>query len=42
MSLLDKIKRGWNAFTGRDPTELYDASMSTYGGYSQRPDLLPV
>ena len=38
MSLLDKIKRGWNAFAGRDPTELYNASMSTYGGYSQRPD----
>ena len=38
MSLIDKIKRGFNAFMGRDPTELYDTSMSTYGGYSQRPD----
>ena len=37
MSLLDKIKRGWNAFTGRDPTELY-APTSTSFGYSQRPD----
>ena len=37
LSLLDKIKRGWNAFTGRDPTELY-APTSTSFGYSQRPD----
>lgn len=37
MSLLDKIKRGWNAFTGRDPTELY-APTSVSFGYSDRPD----
>lgn len=38
MSLIDKIKRGWNAFTGRDPTSLYEPSLTSYGGYSQRPD----
>ena len=38
MSLMDKIKRGWNAFTGRDPTSLYEPSMMAYGGYSNRPD----
>lgn len=39
MSLLDKIKRGWNAFTGRDPTELYSSPVSPAAfGYSQRPD----
>ena len=38
MSLLDKIKRGWSAFTGRDPTELYSSQGSATFGYSQRPD----
>lgn len=38
MSLIDKIKRGWNAFTGRDPTSLYEPSFTSYGGYSNRPD----
>lgn len=38
MSLIDKIKRGWNAFTGRDPTSLYEPSWNTFGGYSNRPD----
>lgn len=38
MSLLDKIKRGWNAFTGRDPTEYEGPYYGAYGGYSMRPD----
>ena len=38
MSLLEKIKRGWSAFTGRDPTELYSAPGPAAFGYSQRPD----
>ena len=38
MSLIDKIKRGYNAFKGRDPTELYSPSWNTFGGYSNRPD----
>lgn len=38
MSLIDKIKRGYNAFKGRDPTDLYEPSWNTFGGYSQRPD----
>lgn len=38
MSLLDKIKRGWNAFT-RAPTEESNNSYAAYGGgYSMRPD----
>lgn len=38
MSLLDKIKRGWNAFVGRDPTDLYSSSSPLGFGYTQRPD----
>lgn len=38
MSLLEKIKRGWSAFTGRDPTELYSSPGPATFGYSQRPD----
>lgn len=38
MSLLEKLKRGWNAFTGRDPTELYSAPGPAAFGSSMRPD----
>ena len=40
MSLIEKLKRGWNAFTGRDPTDEYEGKSfgGFFGGYSQRPD----
>ena len=34
MGLLDRIKSGWNAFMGRDPTTNYQTGT----GYSRRPD----
>lgn len=39
MSLIEKLKRGFNAFMGRDPTEYYEGtSYGGFGGYSMRPD----
>ncbi len=40
MSILDRLRKGWNAFTSRDPTEEYITKRSPYGigSYSYRPD----
>lgn len=39
MGFIQRVKSGWNAFLGRDPTELFSSNIVEYGGgHYLRPD----
>ena len=37
-SLASRVRSGWNAFLGRDPTKERELTNNMYYGYSSRPD----